>query len=50
MEKKQIIINPVGYVRHSDKGTYLELLDEYVEAVEELEGFSYINVLWWAHL
>ncbi len=50
MEKVEFVIKPVGYVRHTDNGTYLELLDKYAEAVKEVEGFSYINVLWWAHL
>ncbi|QTL96668.1 tRNA (N6-threonylcarbamoyladenosine(37)-N6)-methyltransferase TrmO [Iocasia frigidifontis] len=50
MSKKEFVINPLGYVRHNGTGFYLELLEKYAGASRGLEGFNYINVLWWANL
>ncbi|MFP4016856.1 MAG: SAM-dependent methyltransferase [Halanaerobiales bacterium] len=47
MSKKEFVISPIGYVRHNEEGTYLELSDKYFGAISGLEGFNYINVLWW---
>jgi len=48
MESYQII--PVGYVRNRDYQFMLEISKEYIPALLELDSFSHINVIWWAHL
>lgn len=50
MTEKKFSVKPLGYVRHTDEGSYLELLEPYAEATKGLEGFSHINVLWWGNL
>jgi len=50
MEKDEFTISPIGYVRAGDDGFRLEIEPKYVPALQELEGFSHINVLWWCHL
>ena len=44
-----IVVNPIGTVRHTEDGFVLELEKEYAKGLQALEGFSYINVLWWSH-
>jgi tRNA-Thr(GGU) m(6)t(6)A37 methyltransferase TsaA len=49
MENK-IQINPIGKVKAS-KGEYSIILDESMkQALTNLDGFSYIQVIWWGHL
>jgi len=50
MEKQEFTIRLLGFVRSNKEGVYLELLDEYTIAIKGLNGFSYINVLWWCNL
>lgn len=45
MEK--FTVKSIGKVRINDEGTRLELDREYIPALTNLEGFGYINVLWW---
>jgi len=40
-------LNPVGTVRKSDEGTWIEIFDEYIDALLGLDGFSHIYVLFW---
>ncbi len=40
-------INPIGKIRNSEQGAYIELDPRYAEGLRGLEGFGYINVLWW---
>jgi tRNA-Thr(GGU) m(6)t(6)A37 methyltransferase TsaA len=40
-------VYPVGHIRRSDGRTYLEILEPYVPALKELDGFSHVQVLWW---
>ncbi len=44
-----ITVRPIGIVRHTEDGFVLELAREYAPALQALEGFSHINVLWWSH-
>lgn len=41
------IVKQIGLVRADGNGFRLELAPEYKEALIGLEGFSYINILWW---
>lgn len=50
MNGKEFKISPIGYVRAGEGGFYLEIEKEYLPALKGLEGFSYVNVLWWCHL
>lgn len=49
MKTKALTVSPIGSI-HSDNGFYLEINKDYRPALAGLEGFSHINVLWWAHL
>jgi tRNA-Thr(GGU) m(6)t(6)A37 methyltransferase TsaA len=50
MEKKELSIAPIGYVRAGKDGFRLEIESKYLPGLQELEGFSHVNVLWWSHL
>lgn len=46
-----ISVSPIGRVRKtSPYEGYLEISKPFHEALQELDGFSHINVLWWCHL
>ena len=40
-------VKQIGIIRADDEGFRLELNKEYREALTGLEGFQYVNVLWW---
>ncbi|MDF2988944.1 MAG: tRNA ((37)-N6)-methyltransferase TrmO [Eubacterium sp.] len=44
---EQFSVKSIGKVRVDCEGTRLELNREYTAALTNLEGFTYINVLWW---
>jgi tRNA (adenine37-N6)-methyltransferase len=46
---RQFAVNPVGAIRHSGDGMYIQISEEFIPALKELEGFSHLNVLWWFH-
>lgn len=39
-------VHPIGKVCNKENGTFIELDKEYLPALQGLEGFSHINVLW----
>lgn len=41
-------IYPIGYVRRTDDGNHLELLEPFRPALRQLERFSHVMVFWWA--
>jgi tRNA-Thr(GGU) m(6)t(6)A37 methyltransferase TsaA len=43
-------VYPIGRVVVDEGGFALSIDEAYRSALTELEGFSHINVLWWAHL
>ena len=46
-----IIVSPIGHVRKTSAYEgYLEIDKPFHKALQELDGFSHINVLWWCHL
>jgi tRNA-Thr(GGU) m(6)t(6)A37 methyltransferase TsaA len=47
LKEKVYEVFPVGYIRRGDERTYLEILEPYVPALKELEGFSHVQVFWW---
>jgi len=42
-------LHPIGVVKKSDKGVWIEIYDEYRDALLGLDGFSHIYVLYWFH-
>ncbi|SHL56547.1 tRNA-Thr(GGU) m(6)t(6)A37 methyltransferase TsaA [Anaerocolumna jejuensis DSM 15929] len=46
---EQFTVKSIGTVRGDDHGTRIELEKEFIPALKNLEGFGYINVLWWFH-
>ena len=40
---------PVGVVRRKEKAVWIEIFDQYSDALLGLEGFSHIQVLFWFH-
>ena len=50
MNTKTFAVSPIGYVRAGKDGDCLEISPAYRSALQGLEGFGYLNVLWWCHL
>lgn len=44
---KQLHVNPIGTIAVCDGEKAIVLNKEYISALEGLEGFGYIQVLWW---
>jgi tRNA-Thr(GGU) m(6)t(6)A37 methyltransferase TsaA len=43
------LLKPVGVVRKSDEKNWIEILDEFSDALLGLDGFSHIYVFYWFH-
>ena len=41
-------MTPIGYVRSSENGFHLEILEPFRPALKQLDHFSHVHVLWWA--
>ncbi len=44
---KTFNVYPVGNVRNTGDGTFIEIEQKYITALKALDGFSHINVIWW---
>lgn len=44
---EQFTVKSIGKVRVDDIGMRIELKKEFIPALTNIEGFGYINVLWW---
>ncbi len=44
---ENLTLKSIGQVRVDENGMRLELKKEYIPALTNLDGFGYINVLWW---
>jgi tRNA-Thr(GGU) m(6)t(6)A37 methyltransferase TsaA len=42
-------INPIGHINRAEYGSELCLHEQYIPGLGELDGFSHLVVLWWAH-
>ena len=42
-----MVLHPIGAIRCTDDGFYIELDKRFAPALEGLEGYSHIQVLWW---
>lgn len=40
-------VNPVGRIHNNENGTFIEIDSKYAPALQALDGFSHINVIWW---
>lgn len=46
-DKDSFRISPIGFVRREYNKVFLDIKDEYIQAMKGLENFSHIQVLWW---
>jgi len=44
---EQFSVKKIGTIRTDNNGMRLELEKEYAPALEGIEGFSHLNILWW---
>ena len=40
-------VNPIGTIRLKEDGMFIEVEAKYIKALQALDGFSHLNVLWW---
>lgn len=40
-------VRPIGKISIGQEGMFVKLAPQYIPALKALDGFSYINVLWW---
>ena len=40
-------LKEIGKVKNDETGAFIQLEPEYIPGLQALEGFSYINVVWW---
>lgn len=44
----QYYLKPIGTIRHTEEGSYVEVFQQYIPALTALNGFSHLQILWWA--
>jgi tRNA-Thr(GGU) m(6)t(6)A37 methyltransferase TsaA len=47
MEEYAMRVNPIGKINVSEDGMYIKLEPEYIPALQALDGFSHLNIIWW---
>lgn len=40
-------VNPIGKININEEGMFLEIEKKYIPALQGLEGFSHLNIIWW---
>lgn len=40
-------VSPIGMIKNNEKGAFIEIEQKYIPALQALDGFSHIDVLWW---
>ena len=40
-------VKPIGKISVNEDGMFIKLEQEYIPALQALNGFSHLNVLWW---
>lgn len=48
-EESNYSVFPIGFVVRSNEGTFLKILEKYRPAMKQLDKFSHLQVLCWAH-
>ncbi|SHJ96243.1 SAM-dependent methyltransferase [Desulforamulus aeronauticus] len=43
----KFMVHPIGKVHSNENGTFIKVEEKYIPALQALEGFSHINVIWW---
>ncbi len=44
---KNLQVSSIGKISVNEKGMFIELDRKYIPALEALDGFSHLNVIWW---
>ena len=44
---QKLLLNPIGKININENGMFIELEPKYIPALQVLEGFSHLNVIWW---
>jgi len=44
---KNFQVNPIGKINAGEKGMFIELDPKFIPALQGLDGFNHINVIWW---
>ena len=45
MQNFQVI--PIGKINANEEGVFIELEPKYIPAMQALDGFSHLSVIWW---
>lgn len=45
----EIKLNPIGNIEIKEGSFYLSVKEKYRKALKDINGFSHINVVWWAN-
>lgn len=45
MDKFQV--SPIGKINVNDKGVFIKLDERFIPALQALDGFSHLNIIWW---
>lgn len=40
-------VHAIGTICNNEKGTFIKLDPQYIPALQALDGFSHLNILWW---
>jgi tRNA-Thr(GGU) m(6)t(6)A37 methyltransferase TsaA len=48
--EKQMILHPIGIVKSSNDHFSIHLDGQYVPALQNIKGFSHLQIVWWGHL
>ncbi|UYP46237.1 hypothetical protein NEF87_002522 [Candidatus Lokiarchaeum ossiferum] len=48
-KKEEIVLHPIGEVKSKEGKTWIEVKEQYRLALKELEKFTHVNIVWWAH-
>ena len=40
-------VNPIGKINVNEDGMFIELEQKYIPALQALDGFSHLSVIWW---
>lgn len=46
----EFILKPIGFIKVQNGQYSLQLQQEYIAGLKHIEGFSHLQILWWAHL
>lgn len=49
MHKNTFTLEAIGTVRIENQHYFIDLNPKYIPALEGVEGFSHMNILWWCH-